>query len=219
MARRDGQVERAAIYENAAAASEALFGNSAVAKKGAAAALKLSGGREVEYSTAVNLALAGDTSRLAAATAYLEKVFSEDTSAQFHYLPVLRAFSALDSRDPSRAVDALQPNLQYEKGLSMLSGFAFMSAMYPAHVRGEAYLRMGKFTDAAAEFQKILDNRGILLADPLGAVARVQLGRSLKLLGAVAKAKAAYESFFGLWKDADPDIPLLITARDEYSRL
>ena len=152
-------------------------------------------------------------------TNYLEKHFGEDTSAQFNYLPALRALGALSSGDVSRALDALQPNLRYEKALTMLSGFAFISGMYPAYVRGEAYLRARKFEEASAEFRKILDNPGIVLADPLGAVARVQFGRSLKMSGQIGKAKAAYEDFFALWKDSDRDVPLLLTAKAEYAKL
>jgi tetratricopeptide (TPR) repeat protein len=219
LATRAGEMERAAIYLIAASASEALFGNGTLARKGVAKARELSGGREVEYGAAVVLAFAGDSSRLKETTNYLETQFSEDTSAQFNYLPTLRALSSLSSGDASRAVEVLEPNLPYEKALTMLSGFAFISGMYPAHIRGEAYLRSHKFAEAAAEFQKILDNPGIVLADPLGAVARLQLGKALKMSGAIGKAKAAYEDFFTLWKDADPDVPLLLAAKADYAKL
>ena len=219
MARRDNEPERAAIYEVAAGAAEAVCGNWVLARKGVAAAREASSGREVSYGNAVVSAMAGDFSRLKKTEAYLENDFGEDTSAQFHYLPVLRAVEALASGQGSRAVSALEPNLRYENALSMLSGFVFMGAMYPAYIRGEAYLEMGKFPEAAGEFQKILDNPGMTLADPLGAVARVQLGRSLRLSGQIAKAKTAYENFFNLWRNADHDVPLLAAAKTEYSRL
>ena len=91
--------------------------------------------------------------------------------------------------------------------------------LYPVYVRGEAYLAAHQGAEAAAEFQKILDHRGIVANDPIGALAHLQLGRALVLAGDKAKAKTAYQDFLTLWKDADPDIPILRQAKAEYSRL
>jgi hypothetical protein len=91
--------------------------------------------------------------------------------------------------------------------------------MYPVYVRGEGYLTAHRYAEAAAEFRKILDHRGLLFADPVGAVARWQLGKALALSGDTAKAKTAYQDFLTLWKDADPGIPILIQAKAEYAKL
>jgi tetratricopeptide (TPR) repeat protein len=91
--------------------------------------------------------------------------------------------------------------------------------MYPVYVRGEAYLAAHQGSEAAAEFQKILDHRGIVLNEPFGALAHLQIGRAYAMQGDTAKAKAAYQDFLTLWNDADPDIPILIAAKAEYSKL
>jgi eukaryotic-like serine/threonine-protein kinase len=91
--------------------------------------------------------------------------------------------------------------------------------LYAVYVRGEAYLAAHLGTEAAAEFQKILDHRGIVVNEPIGALARLQIGRAYAMQGDTAKAKAAYQDFLTLWKDADPDIPILIAAKAEYAKL
>jgi DNA-binding SARP family transcriptional activator len=91
--------------------------------------------------------------------------------------------------------------------------------MYPAYVRGEAFLAARQYAEAAAEFQRILDHRGLIFCDPVGVVARLQMGRALALSGDKAKAKAAYQDFLTLWKEADADIPILQQAKAEYARL
>jgi eukaryotic-like serine/threonine-protein kinase len=97
--------------------------------------------------------------------------------------------------------------------------FVKFGGLYPAYVRGQAYLEAGRGREAAAEFQKALDHRGIVLADPIGALAHLQLGRASVVSGDISKAKSAYQDFFELWKDADPDIPILQQAKAEYARL
>ena len=94
-----------------------------------------------------------------------------------------------------------------------------MSALYPIYVRGEAYLGAHRGTEAAAEFQKILDHRGIVTNEPIGALAHLQIGRAYAMQGDTAKAKLAYQDFLTLWKDADPDIPTLKQAKEEYPKL
>ena len=95
----------------------------------------------------------------------------------------------------------------------------YLGGLHSAYVRGEAFMAAHQYAEAAAEFQKILDHRGIVGADPIGALAHLQLGRAFVLSGDKIKAKAAYQEFLTLWKDADPDIPILRQANAEYARL
>jgi tetratricopeptide (TPR) repeat protein len=141
----------------------------------------------------------------------LDKRFPEDTVVRFNYLPALRGQIALNRNDVPKSFEFLQAATPYELG-----GYA---GLYPAYVRGEAYLAANRGSEAAAEFQKILDHRGIVLNDPIGALAHLQIGRAYAVQGDTAKARAAYQDFLALWKDADPDIPVLIFAKAEYAKL
>jgi serine/threonine protein kinase/Tfp pilus assembly protein PilF len=214
-AQQAAQGERAAQWEAAAAVREAFFGNASEARRRAAAALELSKNREVEYAAAFALALAENPSPSEALADDLEKRFPEDTSIRFLDLPALRARLALNHADASKAFELLQAAVAHEQGAPH-GGFG---ALYPVYVRGEAYLAAHRGTEAAAEFQKILDHRGIVRLDPIGAVARLQLGRAFVVAGDMVKAKAAYDDFLGLWKDANADIPLLKQAKAEYTKL
>jgi eukaryotic-like serine/threonine-protein kinase len=118
---------------------------------------------------------------------------------------------ALSRDDPSRAIEIFQAAAPYE-----LSG---SGALYPVYVRGEAYLAAHRGNEAAAEFQNILDRKGIVVNAPIGALARLGLGRAYALSGDKTKAKAAYQDFLTLWKDADPDVPILKQAKVEYAKL
>jgi DNA-binding winged helix-turn-helix (wHTH) protein/tetratricopeptide (TPR) repeat protein len=218
-AHRSGQQERAAGFEAGSAVREALFANADRARHSAAAALADSKDREVEYGAAFALALAGDSSQAQALTDDLEKRFPEDTCVRFDYLPELRALLALNRGDPAKAIEQLQVAAPYELGVPRSSFHAFFGNLYPIYVRGEAYLALHQGLQAAAEFQKILDHPGIVLSDPVGALARLQLGRAYAMAGDTTKAKAAYQNFLTLWKDADPDIPVLQQAKAEYARL
>ena len=219
LAQQAGQREAAALYETAAALREAFFGNGPEAGRRATAALELSKDREVEYGAAFALALAGDSSRAQALTNDLERRFPEDTSVRFAYLPELRALLALERGDPSKSIDLLQIAIPYEFGTPRSSIHGFFGALYPIYVRGEAYLAAHEGAEAAAEFQRILDHRGIVVSDPIGALARLELGRAFALSGDKTKARTAYQDFLTLWKDADPDIPILKQAKAEYARL
>ena len=214
-AQQAAQRERAAQWEAAAAVREAFFGNASEARRKAAAALELSKNREVEYAAAFALALAGNAFPSEALADDLEKRFPEDTTIRFLDLPALRARLALNHADTSKAFELLQAAVAHEQGAPH-SGFG---ALYPVYVRGEAYLATHRGIEAAAEFQKILDHRGIVRLDPIGAVARLQLGRAFVVAGDMVKAKAAYDDFLGLWKDANADIPLLKQAKAEYTKL
>jgi len=219
-ARQAGNREAAALYEAAAAVSEAHFGNKAAAKERAQAALELAKGRDVEYAAAFSLALSGDVPESERLAADLEKRFPEDTPVQFEYLPTLRALSTLAHRAPPDAVARLQPAVPYDLALPGTAfPYGMFGGLYPAYIRGEAYLAAGRGQEAAAEFQKVLNHRGIVLADPIGALAHLQLGRAYVVSGDRTKAKSAYHDFLTLWKDADSDIPVLIQAKADYAKL
>ncbi len=138
---------------------------------------------------------------------------------QFEYVPTLGALFALAHRAPSDAVERLQRAVPYDFAMPGTAFFAKFGGLYPAYVRGEAYLAAGSGQEAAAEFQKVLNHRGIVLADPIGALAHLQLGRAYVVSGDMRNAKSAYQDFLTLWKDADPDIPILIAAKAEYAKL
>jgi eukaryotic-like serine/threonine-protein kinase len=206
-----GNNEAAAGYEADAALREALFGKAAEARQRVASAFGLSTGRDAQYRAALALALAGDSARAQALTNDLGQRFTEDTFVQFNCLPTLHSQLALNRSDSSKAIEALQAAVPYE--LSLWGG------LYPVYVRGEAYLAAHQGKEAAAEFQKILDHRGIVLNSPIGALAHLQIARAYAMQGDTPKAKAAYQDFLTLWKDADPDIPVFIAAKAEYAKL
>jgi len=209
--------EKAASYEADAALREALFGNAAAGRQRAAAALGLSTGRDVRYGAALALAMAGDAVPAQALADDLAKHFPEDTVVQFNYLPTLHAQLALSRNDASKAIETLQAAAPYELG-DPTEAFTFVS-LYPVYVRGEAYLAGHQETGAAAEFRKILDHRGVVFNEPIGALAHLGLGRAYAMQGDTVKAKTAYEDFLKLWKDADPDIPILKHAKAEYEKI
>jgi serine/threonine protein kinase len=213
------QRETAALHEAAAAIREALFGNADEARKWAALTKQLRSSRDVQYGALLALALTGDLSqgetRLEQLADDFARRFPEDTLVEFNYLPTLRAQMAIDHHDPSKAIELLQAAAPYELGGSPAS----FTALYPIYVRGEAYLSLHQGSQAATEFQKILDHRGIVWNEPIGALAHWQLGRAYVLQGDSAKAKSEYSVFLGLWKDADPDIPVLKQAKAEYAGL
>jgi len=219
LAQQAGHGERAALFETGAALREAFLGNSTAATQRASSALALAKDREVEYGAALALALAGSSWRAQALTDDLEKNFPEDTSVRFSYLPALRAVLALNRRQPSKAIEVLQSAAPYELGTPRSNLQGFFGALYPVYLRGQAYLSAHQGAEASSEFQKIVDHRGIVASDPIGALARLQLGRSYVLSGDTAKAKSAYQDFLTLWKNADPDIPVLQQAKTEYAQL
>jgi len=219
LAQQAGHGERAALFEVGAALREAFFGNATAARQRASSALALAKDREVEYGAALTLALAGNSSRAQTLADDLEKNFPEDTSVRFSYLPVLRAILALNRRQPSRAIEVLESAAPYELGTPRSNLQGFFGTLYPVYVRGQAYLSAHQGAEAAAEFQKIIDHRGILVSDPVGALAHLQLARAFALSGDTAKAKSAYQDFLTLWKDADSDVPVLKQAKTEYAQL
>lgn len=218
-ARRAGQPERAALFQAAEAIRDAFFEDKRAAVRHAESALRLSRGRDVQYAAAFALALTGDLPRARVLADDLQKRFPEDTAAKSIYIPEVRALIALKQHEPTKAIELLQTTIPYEQGQPQSSFYGFYGMFYPIYLRGEAYLAEGQGLAAAAEFQKILDNPGIVISDPSGALAHWRLGRSFALSGDRIKAKTAYENFFKLWKDADPDIPLLKRIRTEYASL
>src|SRR5271157_2087302 len=211
--------EEAAVFETRAALWEAFYGNALAAKPAAMKALALAKNREVQYGAALALAIAGDSSQAQTLTNDLESSFPEDTSVKFNYLPTVSAFLALNGGDPAKAIELLQVAVPYELGQPRSTQTGFFGALYPIYARGKAYLAARRGAEAAKEFQKILDHPGITLGDPIGALAHLQLGRAYAMQGDPAKAKGAYQDFLNLWKDADPDIPILIAAKAEYAKL
>ena len=197
---------------------EALFGNASEARRRASLAVARSSGVDVQYASALALAYAGDTGRAQSLTEELNQRFPEATTVQFNYLPTVRAKLALDRGNPSAALEMLRATLPYELGQTTFSGEHVWNGLYPVFVRGEAYLSAHQGSNAAAEFQKILDHRGIVWNSPIGALAHLQLGRAFAMQGDTARARAAYQDFLTLWKDADPDIPVLKQAQAEYAK-
>jgi serine/threonine protein kinase/tetratricopeptide (TPR) repeat protein len=203
--------ERAADYEADAAVQLALFGKSAEVQQRTKQALRLSSGRDVQFRAA--LALAGDLARSQSLTDDLGRRFPEDTLVQFNYVPTLQGQLWNTRNVPSKAIEALQTATPYELGATIAG------TLYPVFVRGEAYLAAHQGREAAAEFQKILDYRGVVVNEPIGALAHLGLGRAYALQGDAAKAHDAYQDFLTLWKDADSDIPILKAAKEEYAKL
>jgi serine/threonine protein kinase/tetratricopeptide (TPR) repeat protein len=205
--------EMAEAYETQTALREALFGYPSEARKRATAALANSKGLDVEYQAALALALIGDTARVQSLANDLNNQFPQDTIVQFKKLPTLNAQLALNRNQPLTAIEALQLAIPYELGI-----MGTATGLYPVYVRGQAYLAARDGSKAAGEFQKIVDHRSIGV-NPLGALAHLGLARAYGLQGDTAKAKAAYQDFLALWKDADPDIPVLKQAKAEYAKL
>ena len=214
-----GKREQAALFETRAALWEAFFGNSQEARRNATAALALAANREVEYGAAVALALASDATQAEKLANDLEKNFPEDTSVRFNYLPVIRAVTALKGDAPAKAIDELQASAPYEMGSPRSSQADSFGSLYPVYFRGEALLAAHKGGEAANEFQKILSHRNIMIGDPVFVLTHVGLARAYALSGESSKARAQYEEFFALWKNADPDCPVLKRAKAEFGNL
>jgi serine/threonine protein kinase/tetratricopeptide (TPR) repeat protein len=212
-AERAGEKEAAANHEADAALREALFGNAAEARKRVTAAFALSKAQSVQFPAALALALVGDAVRAQSMVEDLSRHSPQNTIIQFNYIPTVRAQLALNRHDGAKAIELLQSAIPYE-----LSDFG-PAALYPAFVRGEAYLAERRGSEAAVEFQKIRDYRGVVMNDPIGALAHLGLGRAYAMQGDTAKAKTAYQDFLTLWKDADPEVPILKQAKAEYTKL
>jgi tetratricopeptide (TPR) repeat protein len=219
-ARRKGQAERAAMFQVEAAVRDAFLGNVVEARRGAAAALDLSHGKDVLYGAAFALALSGESSQSQTIADELEQRFPEDTSVKYSYVPELRALLAVNRGTPGKAIEALQIVAPYELGWPDSVNVGSFGALYAIYVRGEAYLASKHGPEAAAEFEKILSHNGIAYFDAvLSAMARLKLGQAYVLAGDKPKAKGAYQAFFTVWVDADPNIPILKQARMDAAKL
>jgi serine/threonine protein kinase/tetratricopeptide (TPR) repeat protein len=224
--------ETGAIWQANAALEQAAYGNAAEARQSAAEALKLAPTSQgVEVEAALAFAMAGDAARAESLAQDLGKRFPLDTQMQSLWLPAIQAQLALDRKNPVSALSSLQAASPVELG--QIAFVNNISCLYPTYVRGEAYLAAGQGTSAAAEFQRILDHSGIVWNCWTGALARLGAARANALqsrtsLGqghgadtdaARVRALAAYKDFLDLWKDADPDIPILKQAKAEYAKL
>ena len=219
IAERAGRSERAGLFEAARAVWEAFYGNAAAARQSASKALELGRGRDVDYAAAFALALSGDLARSRVLAEDLSREFPESTFVQSMYLPTLRALSSLNAHDPAAAIQALQVASRYDLALGGVGFIGRFGGLYPIYVRGLAYLAALQPVEAAAEFQRIVDHRGIVLVDPMDALARLQLARALALSGDTGKARSVYDNLFALWENADAGIPLITEARAEHARL
>ena len=211
-----GRKNRSAGCQAVGALREALFGNTAEAKRAATTALKSSNVQDAQFLATLALALAGDQNQSVRSADMLKSRFPEDTIVQFNYLPAIYAQIALNDGDPFRAIELLRAASSYELGLADVTSYS--TNLYPIYIRGQALLAQHQGAAAAAEFQKILNWPGVILNEPTGALAHLQMGRAYAMQGEAAKAKAAYQDFLSLWKDADPDIPILIAAKAEYAK-
>jgi eukaryotic-like serine/threonine-protein kinase len=216
-AERADEKETAASYLAAAALREAFVGNSNLAREGAAAALRLTNSRDVQFIAAMAYAAGNDASKAQTLVDDSKKRFPEDTVAQFVEIPTIEGQVALAHRDSSKALEIVQTSSRYELG--QLGAGSFTPALYPVWVRAEAYRMAGQGAEAVREYQKILDHRGAVTNGIIGALAHLGMARAYALQGDTAKARVAYQDFFALWKDADPDVPVLVAAKAEYAKL
>jgi serine/threonine protein kinase/tetratricopeptide (TPR) repeat protein len=220
LALQEGEREVAATFIAARAVWEAVCGNSAEARIAAMAALEMSTGRDVEYAAGLAFALSGSSARSEALSGDLVKRLPEDTFVKFTYAPVLRALASQGKGKFADSVEQLELTRSYELAVNGLKfPYLILGGLHSAYVRGQAFMAARKNAEAGAEFQKILNHRGQVGLDPIGALAHLQLGRVFVLSGDKIKAKAAYEAFLELWREADPDVPILKSAKAEYGRL
>jgi predicted Zn-dependent protease len=210
-AQRNGLQEAAAGALLDAALREAEVGNPTGVREDVRLALSLASSRDLNTIAALSLACAGDTNRSQTIANDLGRNSPLNAVLNNYWLPTIRATIELDRNRGQQALELLKSASAYEVGRE--------GSLYPVYVRGEAYLKVGDGEKAAAEFQKIIDRRTVVANSVLGALAHLQLGRAYVISGDSARAKATYKDFLTLWKDADPDIPILKQAKAEYARL
>jgi tetratricopeptide (TPR) repeat protein len=211
LARRGRFDEIAARTMGIQAVDEGLVGNASQARDGASAALAISRNRPTMILCASALALAGDTAKASAIADEVAKRYPLHTLINSVSLPTIRAQVEIDRGNPSKAIELLRAAVPYE--------FGSATRVLPNYVRAQAYLKARQSSEAAAEFQKILDHRGVCLTAPECSLAHLGLGRARALSGDNAGARTAYQDFLALWKDADPDAPILKEAKAEYAKL
>ena len=202
---------------SAGAFLEEIFGESDGRERAIAGMNIAPASAEAQEFGALVLAGSGDTKRAESLMLELQKRFPYHTMVQSYWLPTIRAQVALVNKQPQQAIGMLQASVPVELGSPLSTQGP--PCLYPVYMRGEAYLAAGQGSAAAAEFQKLIDHRGITWSCTTGALARLGLGRAYTLAGDKTKAHAAYQDFLTLWKDADPDIPILNEAKAEYAKL
>jgi tetratricopeptide (TPR) repeat protein/predicted Ser/Thr protein kinase len=207
--------ETAGLWMAISALREAEFGNAAVARAEAAEALASTPGRDVHVVAALALARAGDSVQAQKLADNLGHEFPLNTLFQSYWLPSVYAAIALNSRNPAKALEVLK-STSFDLGAPAPMQ---VGSMYPVYLRAQAFLLAGKGKEAAAEFEKIVTHRGVTVNFPTGALAQLGLGRAYALAGDTLKARSMYESLFGAWQRADPDVPLLVQAKSEYAKL
>ena len=212
-ARRADATEAAANWKAQQALREVETGNSANAKGAIGEALALNGGHDVKIFAALALARAGDIAQAQQLANDLSHEFPQDTMLQNYAPPAIRAAIQLQQNKPLIAIETLEVSRPYELGQGSLT------YMYPTYLRGEAFLNTGQAEKASAEFKKMIDRPGLMANFVTSALAHLQLARAQAALGDKQRARNAYDNFFALWKDADPDVPILSQARNEYARL
>jgi len=217
--RRAGSKDPGSYYLALVSVNEALVGNLALARHEAEDALKYTENTDKDYTratAAIVLGLVGDSQKPLQVADDLAKRFPENTSMQFHYLPMIRGAVAMHSGNTAKALEAFAAGARYETGSPLYTDDL---RLYPVFLHGLAYLGGHDGAQAAAEFQKIIDHRGLIVNEPIGALAHLELGRAYAITGDSAKAKTAYQDFLALWKDADADVPILKQAKAEYAKL
>ena len=217
-ANRNDSKETAAAWQMDAALREAEFNNTSRSRQEISSALAEAPTRDVSVLAALALSRIGDVGRAELMAHDLAERFPLDTAINRYWLPTIYASIEIRRNNPAKALEYLQSSAPYELG-SPLPQFEVGGSLYPVYMRGEAYLLLHKGENAAAEFQKFLDHRGIAVNCPLGALARLQLGRAYGLQSDSVRSRAAYRDFLTLWKDADPDIPILVGAKSEYAKV
>ena len=205
--------EQAALIRVLFAGIEAEFGNPGVARQQVSAALALNAGRDEMVAAGLALGRAGDAGQAQKFADKLNQQFPLDTIIQLYWLPTIRACIALQRNDPRQAIAALEAAVPYELGNQ---GYGLL---YPVYLRGMAYLQAKQDERAAAEFNKLLTRRGLMKNSPLAALAQLQLGRAQAMSGDTPAARKSYQDFFATWKNADPDISVLLQAKAEYGKL
>ena len=217
-AAQNDQQESVGQWQMNAALREAEFGNTTRARQQIDEVLAKSPNRDMQILGALALARTGDSARAEQMADDLAKQFPQDTVVNRYWLPTIRAAIEINRKNPANAIDALAISIPYELGNP--SPQAEIGAyLYPAYIRGQSYLLLQDGEKAEGEFQKFLTHPGITVNCPLGALAHLQLGRAYTLMHDSGKARAAYDHFFGLWKDADADVPVLKQAKVEYAKL
>ena len=217
-AERAEKKEASSMYYASSALREALLHNPRQAQQQAALASRYSGGRDTAYGVGLAFLYSGNLNRGNSAIEELATKFPDDTVVKCNYLPTLRAKAELLRSNPARAIDLLSVASSCEIGLPAYSYYNWPN-LYPIYVRGEAYLAAHDGAKAAAEFKKILVHRGLALNEPIAALAHLQLGRSYAVSGDLARARAAYQDFLTIWKDADTQLQILKDAETEYAKL